>query len=428
MKHFFFFLLTLGWMQSTMAQWSVLNSTTTNDLHDVEFLNNDYGIAVGDGGTILKTIDGGATWTNLNFSGPDNFNAVALSGADTIYAAGTGTLMPTVYRSGDGGISWQKVLLDATTISICTSSDGDVFAAAENIYRSQDGGENWLQQYVVSPTASPFTIQAADNQTVHMGANIGGIITYSAIMARTQNGGNTFWDLDVFSFPNANALSAFSFTYPDTGYLFMNDYDFFNANDSSQLIRIFNFQLVPALGGDSAWVFNYESLNLLFGDYVNDCKFFQDHTGYAVGNKGIVFRSMDDGVTWTDDHTGTSPLFALSMTDEKNGYAVGAGGTILKRGTATSAEHPEISAGTLSLFPNPADDQTMLSFPVPGEESAIIRIVDINGKICKQIAETNLSKGMNQIQLDLSSLSQGVYVISILTAHGLLRKKLEVIH
>ncbi|HUM45863.1 MAG TPA: YCF48-related protein [Chitinophagales bacterium] len=427
MKHLFFFLLALGWMQSTSAQWTVLNSTTTSDLYDVEFLNNDYGIAVGDGGTILKTIDGGATWTDLNFSGPDNFNAVALSGTDTIYAAGTGTLMPTVYRSGDGGVSWQKVLLDATTLSICTSPDGDVFAAAENIYHSQDGGENWLAPYVVAPTVSAFTIQAAGNQTVHMGANVGGIITYSAIMARTENGGNSFWDFDVFSFPNANALSAFSFTDPDTGYLFMNDYDFFSPNDSSQLIRVFNFQLMPALGGDSVWTFNYQSLNLLFGDYINDCKFFKDHTGYAVGTKGIVFRSTDGGVTWTDDHTGTSPLFALSMTDEKNGYAVGAGGTILKRGTATPVEDFDQSAINLSLFPNPAGDQATLSFPVSTEEKATIRITGIDGKICSELAAAQLSKGWNEIQLDLSSLSPGVYVISILTDHLFLRKKMEVI-
>jgi len=427
MKHLFFFLLAFQLTQNSRAQWVVLNSTTTNDLHDVEFLNDNYGIAVGEGGTVLKTIDGGGTWANLNFSATDNFNGVALSGPDTIYVAGSGTLMPTVYRSTDGGLNWQKVLLDNSPISICTTPDADLFAASDYIYHSVDGGENFVQPYTFAGTVNPFTIQAVDNQTLHSGGNVAGIVTYSAMMARTANGGNTFWDLDVFSFPNANALSAFSFTHPDTGYIFMNDYDFFTPNDSSQLIRVFNFKLVPSLGGDSVWIFNYESLNLLFGDYVNDCKFFKDLIGYAVGPNGIVYRTKDGGVTWSDDYTGSNELFALSMTGENTGYAVGAGGIILKRDNATPVGQAEITAGSLSIFPNPAPGQTMLSVSVPNEEAAILQVMDLNGKLCREVAGIHLSTGINQMALDLSWLSPGAYVVSILTDHTVLRKKMDVV-
>ena len=427
MKYLSYFLIILGLTKNSWAQWSVQNSTTTNDLRDIEFLDDNYGVAVGDDGTILKTVDGGTTWVNMNFSSPEDLNSVALSGTDTIYAAGTGTFGPTIYRSGDAGVTWQKTLIDNTTLSVCTSPDADIFAAGNYIHHSKDGGENWVTPYTMGPTVNPFTIQAVDDQTVHMGANVAGIITYSAIIARTANGGATFWDFDVFSFPNENGLSAFSFIYPDTGYLFMNDYDFFNPNDSSQLIRVFNFQLVPALGNDSMWIFNYESINLLFGDYVNDCKFFKDKTGYAVGPKGIVYRSTDGGVTWADDYTGSTELFALSMTSENTGYAVGTGGTILKRGTATQVESDEVLNGNLSIFPNPASDQTMISLSMPNEEETTISITDLNGRVCTQ-EEIHILKGINQMPFDLSSLSPGVYIVSILSEKVLLTKKLEVIH
>lgn len=427
MKHLFLFLIILTITQNLSAQWSVLNSTTTNNLRDVEFLNENYGIAVGNSGTILKTVDGGTTWVNLNFSSPEDLNSVALTGTDTIYAAGTGSFGPTVYRSTDAGISWQKALINNSTISVCTSPDGDVFAAGDFIHRSQDGGETWATPYTVGPTVIPFSIQAGDNPTIHMGGNVAGIVTYSAIIARTVNGGATFWDFDVFSFPNANALSAFSFTHADTGYLFTNAYDFFNPNDSSQLIRVFNFQLVPALGTDSMWIFNYEALDLLFGDYVNDCKFFKDHTGYAVGQKGIVYRTADGGITWVNDYTDSIELFALYMTSENTGYAVGAGGTILKRDNATQVEAIKIQSGNLSLFPNPAADQTMISFSVEEEKAATLRVIDVTGKICKQVEGIHVSKGMNQIPLDLKLLSPGTYVVSILTNGAELWGKLDVI-
>lgn len=427
MKLVSLFLLMLIWAHNAWAQWMVMNSTTVNDLHDVAFLNEAYGIAVGDGGTILKTLDGGITWTNLNFSGINNFNSVALKGTDTIFVAGTGTLSPTVYRSGDGGITWQKVLLDASTISICTGADGDVFASASFIYRSQDGGETWSQPYTVAPTVNPFDLQAFNNQCIQMGANVGGIITYSAIIGRSVNGGNSFWDFDVFSFPNANALSAFSFTDVDTGYLFMNNYDFFTPNDSSELIRVFNFQLVPGLGADSMWVFNYQSLNLLFGDYVNDCKFFKDHTGYAAGSQGKVYRSIDGGITWTTDYSGSGEIFALSMTDDNNGYAVGAGGVILKRSIATTVEPFAYEAGNVTIYPNPVADQTIISFFTEADGTASIRVMALNGIHFHKQYGFPVSRGLNKLHVNLESLPSGPYVLSILTEQELFTERVEII-
>ena len=45
--------------------WTTLSSGTTNDLNSVYFTDANTGYAVGDTGTILKTIDGGTTWTAI---------------------------------------------------------------------------------------------------------------------------------------------------------------------------------------------------------------------------------------------------------------------------------------------------------------------------------------------------------------------------
>ena len=44
--------------------WSIQSSGTTNTLYGVSFTDADYGTAVGSSGTIVRTTDGGNTWSS----------------------------------------------------------------------------------------------------------------------------------------------------------------------------------------------------------------------------------------------------------------------------------------------------------------------------------------------------------------------------
>lgn len=408
------------------SQWIPLNSTTNKDLYNIKFLNENYGIAVGDGGTILKTTDGGSTWITLPFSADDDFRDVALLGTDTIFVSSVNSTSPTVYRSADAGLSWQKVLVAGLPISICITEDNHIYAATDSIYESEDGGESWVGEYDFSGTLVPFDIQFVNKETGHVGANIGGFVTYSAIVIRTADGGNTWSELDVFSFPNAAALTAFSFTDPDTGFLFMNEFDLFSPNDSSQLIRVYDFELIE-LFGDSLWVFEYDSLNFDFPDYVNDCDFFSSKIGYAVGNNGIVYRTMNDGSSWIDDYSGDEPLFAIDMINENTGYAVGASGTILKRGFGTGLISTLGFDSELPIFPNPTTQQSVLKFYLPTPSKVQITIRNSNGKIMEAMSQS-LLQGSQSISLNTSVLPAGAYMIQISDGTKHLTTKMMVVH
>src|SRR5262249_15142033 len=83
----------------------VANTQTTQDLHGVFFLSSGRtGWAVGNGGTILKSSDAGASWTRQT---PTTFNllGVHFSGS-TGYAIGANG---TILRSTDLGASWTKL-------------------------------------------------------------------------------------------------------------------------------------------------------------------------------------------------------------------------------------------------------------------------------------------------------------------------------
>ena len=63
LKTLFFFLLVT---QICFAQWFYQSRVPeqNNTLESVKFISTEVGWAVGVGGTILRTIDGGETWTS----------------------------------------------------------------------------------------------------------------------------------------------------------------------------------------------------------------------------------------------------------------------------------------------------------------------------------------------------------------------------
>mgnify|MGYP002795113395 CR=1 FL=1 len=48
------------------SNWKVLETPTTNDLTDIHFSSNDFGLACGSSGTFLKTENAGETWQSLD--------------------------------------------------------------------------------------------------------------------------------------------------------------------------------------------------------------------------------------------------------------------------------------------------------------------------------------------------------------------------
>lgn len=66
----------------------------------------------------------------------------------------------------------------------------------------------------------------------------------------------------------------------------------------------------------------------------------------------------------------------------------------------------------LLVFPNPASTQTTVRFKADGGNYSI-KITDLNGKIIKEIFEGNLSTEEHLIPLDLSGISEGMYVVKV---------------
>ncbi|MCB9463562.1 MAG: hypothetical protein H6682_07750 [Candidatus Eisenbacteria bacterium] len=119
-----------------------------NAMIDYEFVSNDVGVAVGEGGSVLATTDAGETWTlrsNLRTFGKDLHGVDTEDGVNLI-AIGEA---PGVFRSTDGGAIWTEVPNPSTgtLLQLREAPDGRLDAAGENgeVIRSTDDGATWTE-------------------------------------------------------------------------------------------------------------------------------------------------------------------------------------------------------------------------------------------------------------------------------------------
>ena len=96
-KSLLIFLIVMSQLVGFSQEWKWQNPKPQgNNLHSVKFIDANTGYAVGGRGTIIKTTDGGVTWTWLP-SGTENvLYSVFATDANTAYVVGTnGTILKT---------------------------------------------------------------------------------------------------------------------------------------------------------------------------------------------------------------------------------------------------------------------------------------------------------------------------------------------
>src|SRR5580700_299547 len=113
--------------------WTFQNPMTTgNALHGVSALNTENAshhrdraesmFAVGDNGTIVRTMDGGATWVQISSGTNAALNGASFAEANTGIAVGSAG---AILRTTDGGATWIQ-LPSITTVAlngVCLSGD-----------------------------------------------------------------------------------------------------------------------------------------------------------------------------------------------------------------------------------------------------------------------------------------------------------------
>jgi Secretion system C-terminal sorting domain/Bacterial Ig-like domain (group 2) len=84
----------------------------------------------------------------------------------------------------------------------------------------------------------------------------------------------------------------------------------------------------------------------------------------------------------------------------------------MKSGKATTSVKNVVEAASVSMYPNPARNQVTINIPAPENTEAQITVIDMCGRVVLQSAVT-LSEGGNSHLMDVSNLTAGNYIVSI---------------
>jgi len=395
MKKVIILLVALVGMISAMAQWVPLNSGTANNLRSVHFVDADNGFAVGDSGTILKTIDGGATWNNPVSGTSEQLNSVFFADATTCYTVGwSNDTTSTILKSSDGGFSWHNsstgaefsfesvYFTDADTGY--AAGGGGVWGSTGRLFKTTNGGESWSIIFSIGFKCFKVSLSSPDTGFVVSWGEGFGDVWYQ--ISKTSDAGLTW---NTFSLGGMNEIvSDVCFTNFNTGY---------GVGPSGKIIKTTN--------GGSSWT----SLSSGTSENLNSICFTDSVTGYVVGNN-IILKTIDGGINWTSQSMATSgELLSVYFPSFEAGYIVSVGGIILKtiNGGGLGFNENGISSKFLKVFPNPATDKiTVSSSAITGNSQ--LSIFNVSGE---KVMERQLTN--TETQLDIGALPRGVYFVRV---------------
>jgi len=317
------------------------------DFNAVHMADSYRGFAVADDGVILKTEDGGRTWTHQASGTTEDLLGVDALDEYTAYAVGEAN---TLLRTDDGGRSWRDprrypgghssavVLTDVYLLSGDTavvvggtarSSQYELYGYVATYLRTTDGGISWTTPSYPADLERINSVDFVDDQ---VGIAVGGCLSYSpyygtytisSIVTRTFDGGIT-WVKEESPFdigPEPYGIEPWGMRVWDVAF-----YDEVHA-------AIVAGEGVPiALSSDEGGSWSTTNGSIC-GFEEQSITYVDADTLVAVG-QGSVIRSTDGGLRWEFVYSieGEVGCFCLKSVSawEDTVVAVGCDSTILR--------------------------------------------------------------------------------------------------
>lgn len=212
------FLVLLAALGPAHARWAPVERPTDADLNGVCLLPDGAGWAVGDGGTVVATTDGGETWTPQSLLLKFRLTSVSFATPQVGWVSGDGG---EAARTTSGGEAWSAVTVvrddlglgppDTVTPLIATGELSAWALArwgdATFLYHTADGGETWdTVRYTDRGYNSPGTIFgmafSSDTEGWLLAARITGPPqAYIPVFLYTTDGGAHWQALDAYATP-----------------------------------------------------------------------------------------------------------------------------------------------------------------------------------------------------------------------------------
>jgi photosystem II stability/assembly factor-like uncharacterized protein len=408
-------IILLSYSICIKAQWIHQYSGTQENLYDVKFLNRYTGWTVGDGGIILKTINGGDNWINIvNPAISKPLSGISIVDSNVVYITGW---FETIIKTIDGGSNWiiirngpsgQGSSYDA--IFFINANTGWIAGPDQMVWKTTDGGTTLTGGYLSGTFHDLFF---KDENT--------GLVTGSAMSSyKTTNGGNNWYHMII---PFGIVISEF---YKIS--VVNNQFCWLAGNDR-RIFRSTNF-------GDT-WD-TISGIPSPSNDYIYCSAFTNTLTGWIGGENNRLYKTTNGGFNWKQENTGTGLWFwgALYCFSDSIVWGVGGMGKIIN---TTTGGQPLIGISNneklfnpdfelYQNYPNPFNPVTKIEYNIPKDGNVKIVIYDLLGKEIFTLINERKRKGNHSLVFNAEvinkiNLSGGVYLYSLFFNNNLINTK-----
>jgi photosystem II stability/assembly factor-like uncharacterized protein len=388
--------------------------------NDVVCMSATEMIAVGAGfgpiGAVLRSLDGGTTWTNIwGQSTPSNLTAIAASSSTRAIAVGaasaliidngvvtvvpTGVVDPvdvafagpsvvlavgaTDRRSTDGGLTWGPISgpsTDVSALDFINPVTGFGITPA-GIVRTDDTGDTWSA--VPSGVASGLKDVAFADSDHGMAVGVGQVLF-------TNNGGTTWGAVPS---PTPYPLIHVTMISPDFAWVSGAQSILFRFGESPvpTLVRGFGADPVP-FGAALHWDVQPD----------NDLSSFSITRSSRAERKTIAQDLSTTTRSFHDENLipGKKYEYQLIAIDRDGSYT---------QSMPVSVTIPKAAAELLPNQPNPFNPVTTIRFVVPEKMRVTISVHDVAGRVVATLLDDVREPGTHEVTWNAEGMASGVY-------------------
>ena len=342
-----------------------------NTLRDIFIFDKNTAIAVGDLGTVIKTYDGGENWDVQHHAGGTDIDLYSVHFTDTLNGWAAGGIWFTnknvLLKTGDGGITWSEVKTDTTlpynSVYFVDTDTGFVFGEDGVILKTTDGGNNWDTRSIdsyIGQYLDVFRFLAVTFIDKQTGFLVGGGYYGNEIYKTTDCGRTWQWNEQIIMPKIYTGLYDINFINKDNGFIVGDAGVFLKTTDGGTTWKYLNLRekykkdeyqyfystfftdsltgwivggdyyafILKTTDGGENW--NEEANNndeMIHHFY--KLRFSGSHNGWIMGQFGMIYKTTDAGVNWISQRENNYHFNSIYFANENTGWAVGNSGIIL---------------------------------------------------------------------------------------------------
>ena len=151
--------------------WILQEPLTLNSLNNVQWIDENQIITVGNGGTVMKSNDAAETWEFLDTGYDLDYTKVWFnSDAQVGYAM---NYNDSLVKTTDGGLTWELQIIPSGSylrdMDFLNENYGLV-VATDAVFRTLDGGANWEEQTYIEAIGGPRSVKIVNDTLSFIGA------------------------------------------------------------------------------------------------------------------------------------------------------------------------------------------------------------------------------------------------------------------